>query len=370
MSRLGRSPTSTGPGKPGPKKKKHPVVALAVNLVLIAVAFGLLALAIHGNRDQIRDVFRRSIDGRLFALGFGIYMCGLLVTCVRWYLLVRVIEPTFRLRDSVLLGFIGNVFNLLIPGAVGGDLIKAAYLARMRIKKTQAIASMVIDRIVGLLGLFVLAGVAGLVAWSRAPVDVRRLTVVVWVAIVVGFLTLAAIFAQAVTRRYPGLLEGYGRLSLLLRELRELSISYQQSLGVVFLGLVLSCFCHSMNVLAFYTVSRALFPTGLPTLAEHFLMVPLILFTTAVPLPFGALGLSEHVGQRLFELVQHPQGALGTMAFRVLMYGGGLICACFYLANLRQVRALTDTAHHIEEELLEGDIDRLEEPEYGAPPLS
>ena len=54
----------------------------------------------------------------------------------------------------MLLGFIGVVFNLVIPGAVGGDLIKAAYLVRMHIKKTQAIASMVIDRIVGLLALF------------------------------------------------------------------------------------------------------------------------------------------------------------------------------------------------------------------------
>ena len=31
-------------------------------------------------------------------------------------------------------------------------------------------------------------------------------------------------------------------------------------------------------------------------------MVPLSLFTTAVPLPFGALGLSEGISGKLFEL--------------------------------------------------------------------
>ena len=76
------------------------------------------------------------------------------------------IEPRFTLRAAILLGFIGNVFNLVIPGAVGGDLIKAAYLVRMHVKKTQAIASMVIDRILGLLGLFILAAIAGALAWS------------------------------------------------------------------------------------------------------------------------------------------------------------------------------------------------------------
>ena len=60
------------------------------------------------------------------------------------------------------------------------------------------------------------------------------------------------------------------------------------------------------------------------TLVQHFLMVPLTLFSMAVPLPFGALGLSEEVGQQLFKLVGHPSGALAMMGFRVLMYGGGL----------------------------------------------
>ena len=104
-------------------------------------------------------------------------------TFVRWFFLVRVIEPKFKFSATVLLGFIGMVFNLVIPGAVGGDLIKAAYLVRMRIRKTQAIASMVIDRILGLLGLFILAAIAGGFAWGLAPTDVRKLIMAAWVAV-------------------------------------------------------------------------------------------------------------------------------------------------------------------------------------------
>ena len=87
-----------------------------------------------------------------------------------------------QIGPAFLLGFIGNVFNLVIPGAVGGDFIKAAYLVRMDINRTQAVASMVIDRIVGLLGLFLLAGVAGAVAWPMASQQVRVLIVLAWVA--------------------------------------------------------------------------------------------------------------------------------------------------------------------------------------------
>ena len=76
-----------------------------------------------------------------------------------------------------------------------------------------------------------------------------------------------------------------------------------------------------------------------------------------MPLPFGALGLSEGVGQQLFNLVGHPSGALAMMGFRVLMYAGGLIGACVYLWNLKEVRALTASAQNIEEEMLEGNLD-------------
>ena len=86
-------------------------------------------------------------------------------------------------------------------------------------------------------------------------------------------------------------------------------------------------------------------------------MVPLTLFTMVVPIPFGALGVSEEVANQLGKLVGHPGGALAMLAFRVLMYACGLISACVYLANLRQVRSLTAEAHHLEEELEEGHLD-------------
>jgi glycosyltransferase 2 family protein len=345
------------------KSSKHPIRSLLVNALLVALAFGLLGYTISKNRDQIRAVLGHSLDPRLLALGFALYLTSLLMTFVRWFWLVRAIEPAFPLRATFLLGFIGNVFNLVIPGAVGGDLIKAAYLVRMKINRTQAVASMVIDRILGLLGLFLLAGIAGVVAWPMAEAEVRRLIVVAWSMLAVGSLGLAAIFGQALTRRFPGLLHGHGRRAVILRELRAMSETYRRRLGVVFAGLALSVVGHVLNVLAFYTASRTLFPTGLPSLAQHFLMVPLILFTMVVPLPGGALGLTEQVSQQLFRLVAHPGGALAMMGFRVLMYGVGIISACVYFGRMGEVRSLTDVAEHLEEEL-EGD--ELDDPPPGS----
>jgi hypothetical protein len=245
----------------------------------------------------------------------------------------------------------------VIPGAVGGDLIKAAYLARMHIKKTQAIASMFIDRIVGLLGLFILASIGGLIAWGpETPVEVRNLIVAAWVATGLGVLILAAIFGQVFTAIFPQLGRGHSRLGLIVSELKEMSATYRRRLDVVSFCTLMSMGNHTINVIAFYMVGKMLFPAMTTTLAQHFLMVPLTLFTMVVPLPFGALGIGELVAGQIFKLVGHPGGDLAMMGFRVLMYAGGLISACVYLAKLKDVRVLTAAAHQIEEELSEGEL--------------
>ena len=173
------------------KSPTKPLHSVLYNVLPIALAFALLGHAIWTNRAEIHRVFSRSLDYRLFLLAFVVYLVGLIVSYIRWYRLVRVVEPSFWLNSAMLLGFIGSLFNLVIPGAVGGDLIKAADLVKMDVKRTQAIASMVIDRIIGLLGLFILGGIAGAFMWSSVSnPNVKLLIGLVWTAVAAGCLAL------------------------------------------------------------------------------------------------------------------------------------------------------------------------------------
>jgi glycosyltransferase 2 family protein len=187
----------------------------------------------------------------------------------------------------------------------------------------------------------VLASIAGALIWREAPQNVQNLIAFAWAAVVAGFLVLAAIFAQAFSRMFPRAAQGHSRLALIVAELKEMSATYRNRLDVVAACLGLSVVSHSLNVIAYYVVGKMLFPNMTTTLAQHFLMAPLTFFSMAVPLPFGALGFTEEVGDQLFKLVGHPSGFLAMMGFRVLMYAGGLVGACVYLARLKEVRELT-----------------------------
>lgn len=350
------------PNEPGPKPRWPGIL---IRTALVLTAFGLLAWAIWSNRDQIREVLDERPNPALFVAALGVYLVALLATFVRWYWLVRALGLPFRLRDAMRLGFIGNVFNLVIPGSVGGDVIKAAFLAKEQERRTQAIASMVIDRLLGLLGLFILASLAGLAVWFDPTTrgEIRDLILLAWALVSGGILGMAVLLTPSLYRPLLKLFQGRGRGELLLRELVTLVGAYRKRPGVIVGGALLSAASHALFVYAMVLVDGALYPLTAPSIGRHFVIVPLVFLTMAVPLPFGALGFSEKASEALFDLVGFPGGAVLMMGYRVVMYGSGAISALVLAANTRQVRALRLEADQIALELEEG---RLADPAEAA----
>jgi hypothetical protein len=243
------------------------------------------------------------------------------------------------------------LFNFVIPGAIGGDFVRAAYLCREQSRRAQPIASVFVDRLVGLIGLFVIGGITGALYWSQLERPVRALVTAAWIATAVTTAILALAFLPAIGQSGSSDHGHSKRLRTLRAELAAVGQSYRKHFAVIPLAISMGMLTHTMNVFAFHAVSQALFPR-IPGVTEHFLIVPLVLFSTAVPLPFGALGVSEHISARLFRLASASTGAVAMMAFRILQLGGALIGAIVYLGNKSQVRALAETASHLDEELV------------------
>jgi uncharacterized protein (TIRG00374 family) len=79
------------------------------------------------------------------------------ITTWRWKLLLEAQDIRLNFRRAWGLVMIGMLFNVVIPGAVGGDLIKGYYITRSTAgRKSHAATSILMDRVVGLIGLLFL----------------------------------------------------------------------------------------------------------------------------------------------------------------------------------------------------------------------
>lgn len=68
---------------------KHSLRLLLGYIIRLGLGLGLLGLALWTNRDQISQVIQRRPNFSLFAVGFGLYFAGVILSFVRWFFLVR-----------------------------------------------------------------------------------------------------------------------------------------------------------------------------------------------------------------------------------------------------------------------------------------
>jgi len=79
----------------------------------------------------------------------------------RWQLLAAILKVHGRYPEFLAYTFLGMFTNLFVPGLLAGDAARSVYLGRRRADGEQ-FASVVADRVVGLIGLFWLAAFAAL----------------------------------------------------------------------------------------------------------------------------------------------------------------------------------------------------------------
>ena len=85
----------------------------------------------------------------------------------RWFILIRALDLPFSLRNTFRLGMVGVFYNTFLPGSVGGDLLKAYFIAKEHPeRKARAIATVIADRALGLFGLILFVAALGSLAWA------------------------------------------------------------------------------------------------------------------------------------------------------------------------------------------------------------
>jgi hypothetical protein len=137
---------------------------LAANLVKVAVSLGIIAYLVSSARNDPNfanlDFSDPNFNWWLIGAAALCWMTSLTFGIIRWYLLVRAVGLPFRIQDAFRLGLLGYMLNFVSLGSVGGDVFKAVFLAREQPnRRAEAVASIVVDRILGLYSLFIVASI-------------------------------------------------------------------------------------------------------------------------------------------------------------------------------------------------------------------
>src|SRR5262245_24921429 len=94
-----------------------------------ALAVGLLALVVAMNWTQLKALFSHEPHLMPFLAAAAILTTCTAIQYYRWYLLVRAVDLPFTLWNAFRLGMVGTFYNTFLPGSIGGDIVKAYFIA-------------------------------------------------------------------------------------------------------------------------------------------------------------------------------------------------------------------------------------------------
>jgi uncharacterized membrane protein YbhN (UPF0104 family) len=344
---------------------------LLVLFVKYGLGLGLLAWVVlsywhitspDGQEVGLAGVLERPIHVLFLVLAGAVAMSSVLVTFVRWYLLVRAQDLPFTLPSALRLGMIGYYLSTFLPGSVGGDIIKAAFIAREQSRRTVAVATVIFDRVVGLCGLIWLVAVIGGFFWlggllpriatSEGAVAILESIFLGAAALMIGsvlFWLVLGLLPQEHEERFEKWLSGVATLGGPLAELWRAGWLYRRRGGSVSLALALAMLGHIGFVMVFYLSARTLNAAAdIPSLQAHMLAVPVGMTVAAgIPTP-GGIGGGDFVYGKLYDLLGYAfaAGVLGSLMQRCINWVLGLVG---YLVYLRMKPGLALSAAGLKE---------------------
>jgi uncharacterized membrane protein YbhN (UPF0104 family) len=246
-------------------------------------------------------------------MGVGVVLIGvsLIVRAWRWQVILRGSDADIPFVRLVELYLVGSFFNAFLPSGLGGDVVRAAE-ASQDVPATVAVSTVVIDRLTGLMALFIMA----LVVLPFRPADFPQ--GLLWIIIslsVAGLLAGLALVdgraARQVVDRLPRILRDAGD-GILPRTVDAVDHCSWRALGT---ALLISMLFNLIQVGWWYTSGRAL---GLVVPYTYYMLVVPILSLALLFPSVGGLGVRETLAPTLFGAVILPEQAI---ALTLLVFG-------------------------------------------------
>jgi uncharacterized membrane protein YbhN (UPF0104 family) len=335
--------------------KKH-ATAWAKGLLKYGIGFGLLAWVISKYWDDkttgdtttpgLRTLLNGTIDFEWLAAAALLVATAIGLQLFRWYVLVRALDLPFTLYNAFRLGMVGLFYNTFLPGSVGGDLVKAYFIAKAHPeRKTRAVATVLIDRVMGLFGLILFVAVVGGVAWALGDPIISGNVELQWMVKLMGVIAagsalgflLLGLLPQWRVDRFAGRLKSIPKVGGSFSELWYAVWMYRQRLGAVLLALAVTALSHVCLVSAFHCAAR-LFPPANPavelaTYPEHAVLAPVGFIVQAIPISPGGVGVGEAAFAGLYKFAGRPEtrGVVARLSLRIAEWLLGLIGYMIYL---------------------------------------
>ncbi|MEK6705810.1 MAG: lysylphosphatidylglycerol synthase transmembrane domain-containing protein [Bdellovibrionota bacterium] len=287
-----------------------------LGLILKLLFVGILLFFLY-KKDFISVQYTKNAfkNWPLVLYGIGAYVLTTCLGVLRWQWLLKAHGIKMQIARTFQLTLIGSFFNVALPGAVSGDVVKAFYVGKeVKGHRVRAFGSIIFDRVVGLSALALVSAVALMMGFSLLKGAVvlvaLKLMIIISAMIVVafyGYLFFVGDKNDPLLKVLQYLEQKLAKLEM-VRKLYEVLRHYHHHKLAVLKVLGVSVLIQLLIGWACLNFAYALGETEVSALAIY-IIVPLGLLITAIPVLPAGVGTGHAAFLYLFSLIGSNRGA-------------------------------------------------------------
>jgi len=291
-------------------------------LLRLVVAVVLTAIVLYyAHPSEVLGAVRRADVTWIFA-AIGLVLVDRTLMALRWVHLLSALTPGSRPSFPIVLRifFVSSFVSNFVP-SVAADMYRAYALARHEVRLAESTASVLMDRVLGVLSMAVVGAIA--LPFAPGAADTGGLAIGLALVFAGCGIVAAVIFSER-----AALLTQQAAALVPVRLLREMTVAltdavhrYARHHGELLRVLVMSVLVQSTRILQAWCLGRSL-GIELP-LQTYFVLLPVILLVMQVPITVNGFGTTQVAFDRLFV----PAGAAEapTFALSLLFLALGVI---------------------------------------------
>lgn len=271
---------------------RHPgnkVALLALKAPITALF--IIWLVSRADADALLDILSSARPAPLL-LGALLHAGVFLLGSLRWWILLRHVQPDVRYRSVLPSYYLGIFFNNFLPTTMGGDAVRVVHLHAHGLDMKSLISSSIVDRLIGLL-VVLFMGAVGLLANADVGLESSEKSVLVAAAGVFLAGVVGGVFSRPALRLTEGIAARVKETTIRRRLVELLSSCQSYRYAGVRLGaaVLLTAAAQSLIVIVYHALGLAL-GIALP-LSSYFAVIPPIILLTTIPISIGGLGIRE-----------------------------------------------------------------------------
>lgn len=301
--------------------------------LIIKILITVAILAFITVKIDLTAVFNvvRNMPAEFFVYALVMQLLSVVLASYRWYLIMKrlafVQGPMFFLKSYLK----GSFFNQALPGGIGGDAYRVIECAALGYGKKSSFYGVLLDRILGLIGILLLNLLANVAHSGLLPLPIFHLLNIV----ALGGIGAVIIFALL------GKIDRFSNYKF-TRHLHEISADlrrvYHDQWSIAFQS-VLSVLIHFVSMLAVYFIGIGV---GLNyDLLTFLVLVPPVMLLTIAPISLAGWGVREGGMIGLFMLIGADKALVLSMSvlYGLILFAASLPGLYLFLINRQKSNA-------------------------------